>query len=385
MNNKKLVNMEGIEINGDSNNLKQKQHRVNCSEVNKQKYIITKNVPKHKKKNKNNRINKEKRYKDNYGLKAHEGLESFKMYNVKPWENNRPMMETLYISGQTEVEVIGYVSSKFNKSSCVVTDICSSQGHYISDHCIIKDLMLSEFIGKVIKFRGEIYQYKNKAFEDSDIKYGMNIISDIEVVDLYKRVFTKSDNFVKRLGVYNYTRETDELIDDFNRCSDDVKCGVYKLVLDETMQLSAYLYGSIGFLPGIIRKIFLLRPCDILHSETPKFAYDLSAIMLTINTLIQDIQPTNHSDVIRIILNVITSIQGISYNKMNYDVEEFTKYCHWVNTDVKYGFYIFNDILSNIDNMSELSDGTNIKLTNEQMICMLRVIFAEYINKLMIK
>lgn len=376
-------NIEINELNGDfNNNLVNKQNKEN----NIKKVVVVNNVPKHNKKNRNNSINKEKRYKDNYGLKAHEGLESFKMYNVKPWENNRPMMETLYNSGQTEVEVIGYVSSKFNKSSsCVVTDICSSQGHYISDHCIIKDLILSEFIGKVIKFTGEIYQYKNKVFEDSDIKYGVNIISDIEVVDLYKRVFTKSDNFVKKLGVYNYTRETDELIDDFNRCSDDVKCRVYKLVLAETMQLSTYLYGSIGFLPGIIRKIFLLRPCDILHSETPKFAYDLSAIMLTVNALIQDIQPTNHSDVVRIILNVITSIQGISYNKMNYDVEEFTKYCHWVNTDVKYGFYIFNDILSNIDNMSELSDGTNIKLTNEQMISMLRVIFAEYMNKLMIK
>ena len=116
MENNNLKNT-GININESTDLGDIKRNVIKTGDVNKHKYIITKNVPKHKKKNKNNRINKEKRYKDNYGLKAHEGLESFKMYNVKPWENNRPMMETLYISGQTEVEVIGYVSSKFNKSS----------------------------------------------------------------------------------------------------------------------------------------------------------------------------------------------------------------------------------------------------------------------------
>lgn len=176
--NKSIVNI--AEVNGNENKLVNNRNKQNNIDKNKEINNTTKVIKTTK--NKKSKIPFEEKFKPEYKISAHEGIESLQLSQTTP-RTPREAMDNLYKQGIKNIEKVtmfvkGYLPNS-NNSMVVVSNV--NGVNLLANHCNIKvknNPDIVNYFGKFIQCNIELYPYS-----DCDGKYSFNITEVLEVED----------------------------------------------------------------------------------------------------------------------------------------------------------------------------------------------------------
>lgn len=250
-------------------------------------------------KSKNINVNK------NYYINIQDSRINFKDIDSKEhlrskYENDRPRLEKYYIEGRKGVGFIGFVACK-KKNNVIITNIHDNFGKHLASHVVIKDIKLDGFIGKLIKFKGDVYPYKSDSYYEE--KYGIKInVDSIEEISIYEHCYCYETPWKEQSKYIDIPVEKfNDLINKFIKSSDSNKKDKLEDIKHYLDAISVSMFGIPSIIYSQILSIFSMKDnLDDVEMNSYNLKH-LNILLTFIAEYITGLRPNNYPDMLKII------------------------------------------------------------------------------------
>lgn len=361
MNKNKIMSSNVVETNNGE--IKTKINKSNQNNINKTKNINSTNkVVKSSKNKKKDKVKKqeipfEEKFKPEYKITAHDGIESLSLAQTTP-RTPRDIMKSFYNKGISEFKdvkffVKGYLPNSDNKMITVINVNTSSS--LLSNHCNIKvkdNPELVNSIGKLVIADIKIYPYG-----DND-KFSFDIIEiiDVETPEWYQGI----DYNIKLENILIYdTIELNERINSLINATDSYKIRVFNDIVRLLESMGEWFYDNPPLIINqILDTLFMSTGVDkttLTDSNfVDKYFYDLIMVFVRVAIKISETKTRMFINIIHIIdLTVDVYLNTPAMNEGKY-TDDYKNACRYLNISDKQArfynmikndkFYKINDI-----------------------------------------
>ena len=331
---------QALENNTVNGNVVNKQNNQN--NINKDKIINTKviKVPSKKHNKKDKRVL----------FTAHAGIENLRLRETSP-KTPREVLKKLWDKGVREIEnvsffVKGYLEDSDNRM-VTVENVCSSK--LLTYHCnlIVDDNPdIVNYIGKVVMFDIELYQYPN-----NPDKLSFNIIGEpkyCESPDYYS-------NSIFELNIERrFTFDNNEYISSMLKASSEYKIRYINSIITDMNYISDVLFWNEHLISNLILNSLMvsLDIDDRIIYENDmfinKYFYDIIMIYVKIYNDIFDKELRSYVELKDHILTIVGIYTDSPYINSGRITEEFLRMCVYLNITNKqarfyYGLFDLKD------------------------------------------
>lgn len=348
--NKSIVNI--AEVNGNENKLVNNRNKQNNIDKNKEINNTTKVIKTTK--NKKSKIPFEEKFKPEYKLSAHEGIESLQLSQTTP-RTPREAMDNLYKQGIKNIEKVtmfvkGYLPNS-NQSMVVVTNV--NGVNLLANHCNIKvknNPDIVNYFGKLIQCNIELYPYS-----DCDGKYSFNITEVLEVEDKHWYEGVTFNLNLEKIP-YMDNKELNSKLNNLLKSSESYKLKVLNEVINLLDHASQALYGNGNLLTNYVLDVLFMSTNVDKSSLTDneflnKYYYDIIMNLVNAVVIVFNAQDKRYFVVSNVLfLSIATYLNSPSVND-GIITNEFISACEYLNVSLKHAkyFYMINRYLFGIE------------------------------------
>ena len=238
--------------------------------------------------------------------------------------NDRPMLAHYYklfelkdehgVSLKTTKPIVFYIYivEKRSKYNYAGINLINEFGDKLAAHVILKDVDLSKYVNKLIKFTGSIYPYNEEG--NGETKYSVCVFKNQPIDIIEGREHTLSLPPWDMLVDENYVINIDELNDKYNSLDIDVQLYLLENMQDKLNVISTNMFDTPNLLYPIILTNFLMR--DDIYNE--KVIQSNLRFLNIITTIVADyilkIKPKTFDETMKIIVYVILNFLGYDFN-----------------------------------------------------------------------
>ena len=239
--------------------------------------------------------------------------------------NDRPMLAHYYkifelkdehgVSLKTTKSMVFYiyVVKKYSRdNSYVGINLINEFGDKLAAHIILKDVDLSKYVNKLIKFTGSIYPYNEEG--NGETKYSVCVFKNQPIDIIEGREHTLSLPPWDMLVDEDYIIDIDELNNKYNSLDVDTQLYLLENMQDKLNVISTNMFNTPNLLYPIILTNFLMR--DDIYNE--KVIQSNLRFLNIITTIVADyilkIKPKTFDETMKIIVYVILNFLGYNFN-----------------------------------------------------------------------